>query len=138
MDGPRSSSPMRVLDSQLSRPVPGRFYSRYIPTRWIAKFTQIKTKIAGIFNAFPKSSPLKPVRNTMRTAIGDRMSIHIEQNLNGDGIDRRGFLKCMAWAGTGTLCVVQGGVLKSFALENVLRQRIGNLKGDLSFVQLSD
>jgi len=21
---------------------------------------------------------------------------------NGDGIDRRGFLKCMAWAGTGT------------------------------------
>ncbi len=22
---------------------------------------------------------------------------------NGDGIDRRGFLKCMAWAGTGAL-----------------------------------
>jgi Icc protein len=66
------------------------------------------------------------------------MSIHIEQNLNGDGIDRRGFLKCMAWAGTGTLCVVQGGVLKSFALGDVLQQRIGNLKGDLSFVQLSD
>jgi hypothetical protein len=23
------------------------------------------------------------------------------QDLNNDGIDRRGFLKCMAWAGTG-------------------------------------
>ena len=32
--------------------------------------------------------------------------------LNNDGVDRRGFLKCMAWAGTNALCVVQGGVLK--------------------------
>ena len=24
-----------------------------------------------------------------------------------DGIDRRGFLKCMAWAGTGELCVLE-------------------------------
>jgi hypothetical protein len=23
------------------------------------------------------------------------------QELNDDGVDRRGFLKCMAWAGTG-------------------------------------
>jgi hypothetical protein len=23
------------------------------------------------------------------------------QDLNDDGVDRRGFLKCMAWAGTG-------------------------------------
>ena len=34
---------------------------------------------------------------------------------NHDGIDRRGFLKCMAWAGTGALCVMQGGVLRSYA-----------------------
>jgi hypothetical protein len=32
---------------------------------------------------------------------------------NHDGIDRRGFLRCMAWAGTGALCVLEGGVLKS-------------------------
>ena len=25
---------------------------------------------------------------------------------NHDGIDRRGFLRCMAWAGTGALCVL--------------------------------
>jgi len=66
------------------------------------------------------------------------MSKYIEDNLNKDGVDRRGFLKCMAWAGTGALCVVQGGVLKSFALSDVMRQKVGNLKGDLSFVQISD
>ena len=37
---------------------------------------------------------------------------------NHDGIDRRGFLKCMAWAGTGVFCVVQGGVLKSYSLRH--------------------
>src|SRR4029077_15649420 len=63
---------------------------------------------------------------------------YIKKNLNKDGIDRRGFLKCMAWAGTGSLCVLQGGVLKSFALSDVMRQKIGDLKGDLIFVQISD
>ncbi len=39
---------------------------------------------------------------------------------NHDGINRRGFLKCMAWAGTGTLCVMQGSdVLKSFAMNRL-------------------
>lgn len=54
---------------------------------------------------------------------------------NHDGVDRRGFLKCMVWAGTGTLCVLQGGVLKSFSLSDA--QRV-HAKGDLSFVQISD
>ena len=36
-----------------------------------------------------------------------------------DGIDRRGFLKCMAWAGTGALCVIKGGVLNSYSLGRV-------------------
>ena len=40
---------------------------------------------------------------------------------NHDGIDRRGFLKCMAWAGTGALCVMQGGVLKSYAMSRIAR-----------------
>jgi hypothetical protein len=40
----------------------------------------------------------------------------IKHDHNKDGIDRRGFLNCMAWAGTGALCVVEGGVLKSYAL----------------------
>ena len=66
------------------------------------------------------------------------MSDYIEKNQDNDRVDRRGFLKCMAWAGTGTLCLVQGGVLKSFALTDVLQKNVGNLKGDLSFVQISD
>ncbi len=66
------------------------------------------------------------------------MSKYIEKNLNQDGVDRRSFLKCMAWAGTGALCVLQGGVLKSFALSDVMRQKVGDLRGDLSFVQISD
>jgi 3',5'-cyclic-AMP phosphodiesterase len=56
---------------------------------------------------------------------------------NRDGVDRRGFLKCMAWAGTGALCVLQGGVLKSYALDDssALHKAV---KADFSFVQISD
>jgi 3',5'-cyclic-AMP phosphodiesterase len=62
----------------------------------------------------------------------------IKENDNRDGIDRRGFLKCMAWAGTGTLCVLQGGVLKSYALSQMDKHVMSRMKGDLSFVQISD
>ncbi len=56
---------------------------------------------------------------------------------NHDGIDRRGFLKCMAWAGTGALCVVSGGVLKSYSL-SALPFGGPEHKGEFSFVQISD
>jgi 3',5'-cyclic-AMP phosphodiesterase len=56
---------------------------------------------------------------------------------NHDGIDRRGFLKCMAWAGTGALCVLEGGVLKSYALNDPSGLKKA-AKGDFSFVQISD
>jgi Icc protein len=55
-----------------------------------------------------------------------------------DGIDRRGFLKCMAWAGTGALCVMQGGVLKSYALNRASDPWPAAAAGELSFVQISD
>jgi 3',5'-cyclic-AMP phosphodiesterase len=54
---------------------------------------------------------------------------------NGDGVDRRGFLKCMAWAGTGALCVMEGGVLKSFSLSRMPKAK---MEGEFSFVQISD
>ena len=57
---------------------------------------------------------------------------------NHDGIDRRGFLKCMAWAGTGAFCVIQGGVLKSYSLSRLSQMDKGSMKGELSFVQISD
>ncbi len=57
---------------------------------------------------------------------------------NHDGIDRRGFLKCMAWAGTGAFCVMQGGVLKSYSLSGLAGLKAKEMKGELSFVQISD
>jgi 3',5'-cyclic-AMP phosphodiesterase len=67
-----------------------------------------------------------------------RRKNEIEVDHNHDGIDRRGFLKCMAWAGTGTLCVVQGGVLKSFALNRASQFHEVATKSELSFAQISD
>jgi 3',5'-cyclic-AMP phosphodiesterase len=69
------------------------------------------------------------------------MSDIIRKNLDPDGLDRRGFLECMAWAGTGAFCVMQGGILKSFSLSDMALLAKGDkakLKGDLSFVQISD
>src|ERR1700745_2538680 len=57
---------------------------------------------------------------------------------NHDGIDRRGFLKCMAWAGTGAFCVMQGGVLKSYSMSRLSEMNTAGAKGELSFVQISD
>ena len=66
------------------------------------------------------------------------MGDFVKDNFDKDGVDRRGFLKCMAWAGTGTLCVIQGGVLKSFALSDLANRVLATAKADLSFVQISD
>lgn len=57
---------------------------------------------------------------------------------NHDGVDRRGFLKCMAWAGTGAFCVMQGGVLKSYSLSRLSEMKAADARGELSFVQISD
>jgi 3',5'-cyclic-AMP phosphodiesterase len=62
----------------------------------------------------------------------------ILDNHDRDGVDRRGFLKCMAWAGTGTFCVLHGGVLKSYALTAASDIGKAAAKADLSFVQISD
>ena len=55
---------------------------------------------------------------------------------NDDGVDRRGFLKCMAWAGTGAFFVMKGGVLKSYALSKM--PSLAPTSGELTFVQISD
>ncbi len=57
------------------------------------------------------------------------------QDLNNDGVDRRGFLKCMAWAGTGLAWTVSSGILSSRALGDEVANAA---KGDFSFVQISD
>jgi 3',5'-cyclic AMP phosphodiesterase CpdA len=62
----------------------------------------------------------------------------IVRDHNHDGVDRRGFLKCMAWAGTGAFCVMQGGVLKSYSMSGLAAIGEKEARGELSFVQISD
>jgi Icc protein len=59
------------------------------------------------------------------------------QNLNNDGVDRRGFLKCMAWAGTGLVWTFSGGVPVSRAFAKG-QNHAADKRGELSFVQISD
>jgi 3',5'-cyclic-AMP phosphodiesterase len=75
----------------------------------------------------------------MEEIMSAKVKDEILHDHNNDGIDRRGFLRCMAWAGTGALCVMQGGVLKSYSLSRL--SDLGAARpaaGELSFVQISD
>jgi 3',5'-cyclic-AMP phosphodiesterase len=53
--------------------------------------------------------------------------------------DRRGFLQCMAWVGTGAMWTMAGGVLKGMSIEQAARgaMAMSGMKG-LRFVQISD
>ena len=62
----------------------------------------------------------------------------ILHNHNDDGVDRRGFLQCMAWAGTGALYVLKGGILRSYGLSDSSALAAGVPTGELSFIQISD
>ena len=59
----------------------------------------------------------------------------VQHDHSEDGVDRRGFLSCMAWAGTGAFFLMEGGILKSYALSTA--ERVAS-SGQLSFVQISD
>src|SRR5213082_2751654 len=73
-----------------------------------------------------------------RKQMAGKVKDEIQYDHNHDGIDRRGFLKCMAWAGTGALCVMSGGVLKSYSLSRLPEMSSKEAMGELSFVQISD
>jgi 3',5'-cyclic-AMP phosphodiesterase len=53
-----------------------------------------------------------------------------------DGLNRRGFLECMAWAGTGLVWTVAGGVLSSRALAQPMTGQ--SSPGAFRFIQISD
>lgn len=61
------------------------------------------------------------------------MSENKEHRGNSDGIDRRGFLQCMAWTGTGLLWAMQGGILQSRVFGAAQQ-----MSADFTFVQISD
>src|SRR3984957_5087960 len=59
------------------------------------------------------------------------------QDLNNDGVDRRGFLKCMAGAGAGLVWTMSGGIPVSRAFAKGANRSAA--KGaDFTFVQISD
>src|SRR5579863_7679462 len=63
------------------------------------------------------------------------------QDLNNDGVDRRGFLKCMAWAGTGLVWTMSGGIPVSRAVAKSGGKgsdKDASKGADFSFVQISD
>lgn len=63
------------------------------------------------------------------------MSDLLNHNDSTDGVDRRGFLKCMAWAGAGVVWAMKGGILQS----QVLGAQAGALgSADFTFAQISD
>src|SRR6267378_2881445 len=67
------------------------------------------------------------------------MSDYISHDHEHDGIDRRGFLHCMAWAGTGLLWTISGGVLASRTLAQIAKAGDSLPSAtDLSFLQISD
>jgi len=65
-------------------------------------------------------------------------SDYISENSGGDHIDRRGFLKCMAWAGTGIVWSINGGILTSTVLGESANDTTKLATAELNFVQISD
>ena len=61
---------------------------------------------------------------------------HADDIESSDGIDRRGFLQCMAWAGTGILWSFAGGVPFSSAFGSPMPEK--HKAADFSFIQISD
>jgi Icc protein len=65
------------------------------------------------------------------------MSQFIDNDPSEDGLDRRGFLRCMAWAGTGLLWTVSSGVPAGTRLGSS-GDAITPADGGLFFAQISD
>jgi plastocyanin len=65
------------------------------------------------------------------------MSDYIKNDQSDDGVDRRGFLRCMAWAGTSVVWTLKGGVPMSIPVG-----RLSSLGADerksIFFAQISD
>ncbi|HVS39701.1 MAG TPA: metallophosphoesterase [Gemmataceae bacterium] len=63
------------------------------------------------------------------------MPEYIEKDQSTDGVNRRGFLKCMAWAGAGVVWAMKDGVLQSRAFGDDTAALSG---ADFTFAQVSD
>jgi 3',5'-cyclic AMP phosphodiesterase CpdA len=73
-------------------------------------------------------------QNLKTDSLEIRSAVH-DVDVDTDGVDRRGFLSCMAWAGTGLVWAASGGILSSLAFG---QQPASSAPADFTFVQLSD
>jgi plastocyanin len=64
-------------------------------------------------------------------------SNYITTDQSDDGVDRRGFLRCMAWAGTATVWGMMGGIPTSFPVSR-LPFLTETQRKSIFFVQISD
>jgi 3',5'-cyclic AMP phosphodiesterase CpdA len=78
--------------------------------------------------------PRSEMGGVMKEKVNDEEKRTIETP-SSDGIDRRGFLHCMAWAGAGLVWTLAGGVPVSRLMGAATR---GSSAADFSFVQISD
>src|ERR1700758_5554654 len=64
----------------------------------------------------------------------------VAKNDEGKQMDRRGFLECMAWVGTGAVWTMSSGVLKGMPLGQAGKMPMARAgaSGELRFVQISD
>lgn len=62
---------------------------------------------------------------------------YITNDAGDDGLDRRGFLKCMAWAGSATVWALTAGVPRSFAMSQITSLSEAQ-KRSIFFAQISD
>ena len=80
----------------------------------------------------PRPRTVRRTGNTRPTG-----SNYITSDPSDDGIDRRGFLRCMAWAGTATVWGMAGGIPTSFAASRLPFLSDAQRKS-IFFVQISD
>src|SRR4029078_7396230 len=79
------------------------------------------------------------ILSTVVSDVGfNRESVVKNKNHENDETewDRRGFLECMAWVGTGAIWTMSSGTLKGMPIEHAAR--FGAAAGGLRFVQISD
>jgi Icc protein len=133
----RCSQPSRLI-------LPNSPFTILFPTFYLlfSVFILPQTGINAAPHQLAMMTRLFEVQTMKETKHGDAGEIEVTDQIlhdhNHDGIDRRGFLKCMAWAGTGAFCVIKGGVLSSYSLGRLSEFEKHAAKGELSFVQISD
>jgi 3',5'-cyclic-AMP phosphodiesterase len=94
---------------------------------------------AGIFAPERVSGRVEAIAMSKPVVPKEILTKYIQHDNSADGVDRRGFLQCMAWTGTGVLWALKGGVLRSIVMDPRGKDAINAADGaELSFVQISD